>query len=65
MHPSQHLREHRRERVLLDVLESLVPPRKELLLSVDVTWAPKLQSIALTHEEAGRLFPELTPLSAS
>lgn len=50
---------------LLAVLESLVPPRKELLLSVDVTWAPKLQSIALTHEEAGRLFPELTPLSAS
>ncbi|MFO0650572.1 MAG: DUF1517 domain-containing protein [Polyangiales bacterium] len=50
---------------LLAVLESLVPPRKELLLSVDVTWAPALQSLALTHQEAGRLFPELTPVAAS
>lgn len=52
-------------RSLLAVLEALVPPRKELLLAVDVTWAPEAQSVALSAAEAGRLFPELTPLAGA
>lgn len=52
-------------RSLVAVLESLVPPRKELLLSVDVTWTPAAQSVALTPDEAGRLFPELTPIEGA
>jgi Protein of unknown function (DUF1517) len=50
---------------LLSALESLVPPRRELLLSADLTWVPTSMRVALSHAEAGRLFPELTPIAST
>lgn len=50
---------------LLAALESLVPPRRELLLSADLTWVPTSMSVALSPAEAGRLFPELTPIASA
>ena len=50
-------------RSLLASLESLVPPRPELLAAFDVTWLPDSQSVALSVAEAAALFPELVAIA--